>query len=121
MTNRIANRTKNITFCLLAHPDSKYVANGLIASMWPMATTVWFAARLPGAVDEALKKLTAIDERQGRIVELRYFGGLTIEETASVPRHLRKDCQARLEPGARRRVLSGYKKGSGRQIWSLSE
>jgi RNA polymerase sigma factor (TIGR02999 family) len=36
------------------------------------------------AVDEALKKLTAIDERQGRVVELRYFGGLTIEETASV-------------------------------------
>lgn len=34
------------------------------------------------AVDEALCKLAAIDERQGRIVELRYFGGLTIAETA---------------------------------------
>lgn len=34
-------------------------------------------------VDDALKKLEAIDERQVKIVELRYFTGLTIEETAS--------------------------------------
>lgn len=34
-------------------------------------------------VDDALQKLEAIDERQGRIVELRYFTGLTIEETAA--------------------------------------
>jgi len=31
---------------------------------------------------EALKKLAEIDSRQSRVVELRYFGGLTIEETA---------------------------------------
>ncbi|MBL8191904.1 MAG: sigma-70 family RNA polymerase sigma factor [Acidobacteria bacterium] len=36
------------------------------------------------AVDEALEKLTAMDERKGRIVELRFFGGLTEEETAEV-------------------------------------
>jgi len=36
------------------------------------------------ALDEALKALAAIDRQQGRIVELRYFGGLTIEETAEV-------------------------------------
>jgi len=36
------------------------------------------------ALDEALDKLAAIDERQSRIVELRYFAGLTIAETASV-------------------------------------
>lgn len=35
-------------------------------------------------LDEALNKLAAIDSQQGRIVELRYFGGLTIEETAEV-------------------------------------
>ncbi len=35
-------------------------------------------------VNEALEKLAAIDEQQARIVELRYFGGLTIEETAEV-------------------------------------
>ncbi|MGE0129776.1 MAG: sigma-70 family RNA polymerase sigma factor [Blastocatellales bacterium] len=36
------------------------------------------------AVDEALEKLTAMDTRKGRIVELRFFGGLTEEETAEV-------------------------------------
>ena len=36
------------------------------------------------AIDSALTKLSAIDAPQGRIVELRYFGGLTLEETASV-------------------------------------
>jgi RNA polymerase sigma factor (TIGR02999 family) len=34
------------------------------------------------ALDEALTKLSKKDQRQAKIVELRYFGGLTIEETA---------------------------------------
>jgi DNA-directed RNA polymerase specialized sigma24 family protein len=34
------------------------------------------------ALDEALGQLAEIDERQRRIVELRFFGGLTAEETA---------------------------------------
>lgn len=34
------------------------------------------------ALDEALDRLTSFDPRQGRIVELRYFGGLTVEEVA---------------------------------------
>jgi RNA polymerase sigma factor (TIGR02999 family) len=33
---------------------------------------------------EALCRLEALDPQQGRVVELRYFGGLTIEETAEV-------------------------------------
>lgn len=36
------------------------------------------------ALDEALKELTEFDEKQAKIVELRFFGGLTIEETAEV-------------------------------------
>lgn len=36
------------------------------------------------ALDDALQRLEAIDERQGKIVELRFFGGLSIEETAQV-------------------------------------
>lgn len=36
------------------------------------------------ALDEALKALSRIDARQGQVVELRYFGGLSIEETAEV-------------------------------------
>ena len=34
------------------------------------------------ALDEALTRLAALDAEQARIVELRYFGGLTVEETA---------------------------------------
>ncbi len=34
------------------------------------------------ALDEALNRLEAFEERPGKIVELRYFSGLTIEETA---------------------------------------
>ena len=36
------------------------------------------------ALDEALKQLAEFDEQQSRLVELRFFGGLTIEETAEV-------------------------------------
>jgi RNA polymerase sigma-70 factor, ECF subfamily len=36
------------------------------------------------AVDESLTKLFALDPEQARITELRFFGGLTIEETAEV-------------------------------------
>ncbi len=36
------------------------------------------------ALDEALKELSQFDEKQARIVELRFFGGLTIEETAEI-------------------------------------
>jgi len=35
-------------------------------------------------VDQALTALSKLDERQGRIVELRFFGGLSIEEVAEV-------------------------------------
>lgn len=36
------------------------------------------------ALDEALNRLAKLDERQARIVELRYFSGLSTEETAEV-------------------------------------
>jgi RNA polymerase sigma factor (TIGR02999 family) len=35
------------------------------------------------ALDEALERLAAIDPEQARLVELRFFGGLTVEETAN--------------------------------------
>jgi RNA polymerase sigma-70 factor, ECF subfamily len=34
------------------------------------------------ALDEALQRLTAMNERQSRIVECRFFGGMSVEETA---------------------------------------
>jgi DNA-directed RNA polymerase specialized sigma24 family protein len=33
-------------------------------------------------LDEALSKLAMIDEQKGRVVELRFFAGLTVEQTA---------------------------------------
>jgi RNA polymerase sigma factor (TIGR02999 family) len=36
------------------------------------------------AIDGALTRLAAIDNQQSRVVELRYFGGLTVEETGEV-------------------------------------
>ena len=36
------------------------------------------------ALDEALTRLTVIDEQQSRVVELRYFSGLSLEETATI-------------------------------------
>jgi RNA polymerase sigma factor (TIGR02999 family) len=36
------------------------------------------------ALDEALTQLSNADPRQGQVVELRYFGGLSVEETAEV-------------------------------------
>ena len=46
-------------------------------------------------LDEALERLTKFDPRQGKIVELRFFGGLTVEETAEVlgisPKTVKRD------------------------------
>jgi RNA polymerase sigma factor (TIGR02999 family) len=52
----------------------------------PLQEETWVAqVDLDGVVDldEALTRLEAIDPRQGEIVELRFFGGLTLEETAA--------------------------------------
>jgi RNA polymerase sigma-70 factor, ECF subfamily len=36
------------------------------------------------ALDEALQALAAFDERKSKVIELRFFGGLSVEETAEV-------------------------------------
>ena len=36
------------------------------------------------ALDDALKRLASVDERKGRVVELRFFGGLDVKEAAEV-------------------------------------
>jgi RNA polymerase sigma factor (TIGR02999 family) len=36
------------------------------------------------ALDDALERLAKLAERKARVVELRYFGGLSVEETAEV-------------------------------------
>jgi RNA polymerase sigma factor (TIGR02999 family) len=49
------------------------------------------------ALDEALRSLETVDPQKSKIVELRYFGGLSIEETADVlnisPRTVRREWQ----------------------------
>jgi RNA polymerase sigma-70 factor (ECF subfamily) len=67
-------------------------------------------------LDEALAELTALDARQGQIVELRAFGGLTVEETAEAlgisPATVKRDwsfAQAWLE----RRLRGGRGTGEG--------
>lgn len=49
------------------------------------------------AIDEALERLAESDPEQARIVELRYFAGLTVEETATVlersPRTIKREWQ----------------------------
>jgi RNA polymerase sigma factor (TIGR02999 family) len=47
------------------------------------------------AIDEALDRLAAIDPQQARVVELRFFSGLTVEETAAAlgvsPKTVKRD------------------------------
>jgi len=47
------------------------------------------------SLDEALKRLSRLDDRMARVVELRFFGGLTVEETAEAldvdPRTVKRD------------------------------
>jgi RNA polymerase sigma-70 factor, ECF subfamily len=49
---------------------------GLVAAPAPVVDVV--------ALDCALEKLAAVDPRQSRVIELRFFGGLSVEETAEV-------------------------------------
>ena len=49
------------------------------AAEWPAQDAVDLVG-----LDDALKGLSAVDPQKGRIVELRFFGGLTIAETAAV-------------------------------------
>jgi RNA polymerase sigma factor (TIGR02999 family) len=54
------------------------IDEALIVSEEPRADVI--------ALDDALKALARVDERKSRVVELRFFGGLDIEETAEILR-----------------------------------
>ncbi len=51
---------------------------------WPEPEAPGSAAADVLAIDEALERLSGVDRDQARIVELRFFAGLTVEETAHV-------------------------------------
>ena len=63
------------------------------------------------AVDEALSALAAVDARKSQVVELRFFGGLSVEETAEVlkvsPETVKRDW--RFAKAWLHRALSGEK------------
>ena len=74
---------------ILAEQARRRKATKRGAGVEPVSLDV--APMLPGRddvdfsdLDEALQRLTALDPRQGQLVELRFFGGLSIEETAEV-------------------------------------
>ena len=59
-------------------------ASGTAQSAWVAPTGTPARGLDLLALDEALEKLERLDARQGRIVELRFFGGLEIDEIAKV-------------------------------------
>ena len=69
-------------------------------------------------LDEALQRLEQIDSRQSKVVECRFFGGLTIEETAAAlgvsPRTVKRDW-AVAQAWLHREVIHGRARESGRR------
>jgi RNA polymerase sigma factor (TIGR02999 family) len=92
---RCENRVHFLALCsqiirriLVDHARSRgYAKRGGNVERVPLDDAL-LGAQGPGievlALDQALESLSKIDGRKGRVVELRYFGGLSIEETAGV-------------------------------------
>jgi RNA polymerase sigma factor (TIGR02999 family) len=78
-----------------AHAREKRGGGAIQVSLNEAATVVDEQAGDLVALDEALRALELLDPRKGRIVELRFFGGLSIEEAAEVlnisPRTVRRE------------------------------
>jgi RNA polymerase sigma factor (TIGR02999 family) len=83
----------------------QYVKHGGEVQRVPFETAISEAAAMSQpraaellALNEALDELAKLDPRKGQVVELRYFGGLNIEETAKVldvsPMTVRRDWRA---------------------------
>src|SRR5262245_57844518 len=52
------------------------------------------------ALDDALNELATLDERKSRIVDMRFFGGLSLEETGEALKISTRRRAARMESGA---------------------
>jgi len=80
-----------------AHARSKRGGGAVQVSLAEAAAFAGQPAEHFLALDEALRFLENVDPQKSRIVELRYFGGLSIEETAEVmnisPRTVRREWQ----------------------------
>jgi RNA polymerase sigma factor (TIGR02999 family) len=65
----------------------RYLKRGGNAARIPFDEALFAGREVPAdivALDDALKALAGFDERKSRVVELRFFGGLSVEETAEV-------------------------------------
>jgi len=67
-----------------AHARDKRGGGALHVSLDEAAVMSGESASELVALDEALRELEGLDPQKGRVVELRYFAGLSIEETAEV-------------------------------------
>ena len=72
---------------LISHARARNAAKrGSGAARVPLTDAMAFAEERPGellALDEALGRLEALSPRQARVVEARFFAGMTVEETAA--------------------------------------
>ena len=73
---------------LINHAQARLAAKRL-GQAQPVALDDALGLSTPASIDvlelnQVLEQLTELDPQQGRVVELRYFGGLTVEETAEV-------------------------------------
>lgn len=67
----------------------RYLKRGGKAAHVPFDEALFAGHQEPAdivALDDALKALAGFDERKSQVVELRFFGGLSVEETAEVLR-----------------------------------
>jgi RNA polymerase sigma factor (TIGR02999 family) len=65
----------------------RYLKRGGNAARVPFDEALFAGREAPAdivALDDALKALAGFDERKSRVVEMRFFGGLSVEETAEV-------------------------------------
>ena len=80
-----------------AHARNKRGGGAVQVSLGEAAALAGQPAEHFLALDQALKFLETVDPQKSKIVELRYFGGLSIEETAEVldisPRTVRREWQ----------------------------
>lgn len=67
------------------------------------------------AVDDALNSLAAVDSRKGQVVEMRFFGGLSVKETAEVlkisPETVQRDWKL-AKSWLRREMSRGHSRGN---------
>ncbi len=93
--------------------ESQRVKRGGSAENLPIGEAFQIASKEKSvdliALDEALTRLAKFDERQARIVELRYFSGLSIDGNRRNFRRFKRHRQTRLESGKDLAQTGNYK------------